>query len=393
MIRVRKTNYLLSKLKKNFILSGSILCMAALVSDISYMPVMAKEENTVMIAEAENLEGALADRQLLADYEDYQTRLNSIERQWEIDDYGFTVIENQIFPIETESFGDVYLVPAMEEKYHRLVLFLTQENGTVVYSTDQLAANSWNIGSLEQPIRAISAVSFQDLNKDGRMDVVLIVDCRNKTGSYSGKTYKVGDVLFQSGEGFYRDYRISDKINRFGMNKSAESIIAYVRDGYSTEFLYTASTKRELLRNGFVITAEQDYSRQFEKLGYLEVMPGTYTMAEFATLMIYLVNEQGDIVWSFQPMGDFDNLYALKGIACRDIDGDGMKDLLVLARYSYAGRDNEIVVKSDYAIYYQRTSGFETDTEVKKKVICSDEDTVAGLVEKARAYWGWSPET
>ncbi|MDE6845930.1 MAG: VCBS repeat-containing protein [Lachnospiraceae bacterium] len=281
----------------------------------------------------------------------------------------------------------------MEEKYHRLALFLTQEDGKVVYRTDQHAANSWNIGSLEQTVRAISAVSFQDLNQDGRMDIILIVDCRNRTGSYSGKTYKVGDVLFQDSEGFYRDYRISDKINRFGMNKSAESIIAYVRDGYSTEFLYTASTKRELLRNGFVITAEQDYSRQFEKLGYLEVMPGTYTMAEFATLMIYLVNEQGDIVWSFQPMGDFDNLYALKGIACRDIDGDGMKDLLVLARYSYAGNDNEVVIKSDYAIYYQRTSGFETDIEVKKKVICSDEDTVAGLVEKARAYWGWSPET
>ena len=116
-------------------------------------------------------------------------------------------------------------------------------------------------------------------------------------------------------------------------------------------------------------------------------------MAEFATFMIYLVNEQGEIVWSFQPMGDFDNLYALKGISCRDIDGDGMKDILVLARYSNAGNQNEVVVRSDYAIYYQRTGGFETDTEVKKKVRCSDEDTVAELVEKARAYWGWSPET
>lgn len=376
---MHKTNYFAGKLKKNFILLVSVLSMTVPVSDVFSQTVLAKEEGS--------------DRQLLADYEDYQERLNAIEKQWEIDDQGFTVIENQIFPIETGSFGNVYLVPAIEEKYHRLALFLTKEDGTVVYRTDQLAVNSWNIGSLEQPVRAISAVSFQDLNKDGRVDIILITDCRNKSGSYSGKTYKVGDVLFQSNEGFYRDYRISDKINRFGMNKSAESIIAYVRDGYSTEFLYTVSTKRELLRNGFVITAEQDYSRQFEKLGYLEVMPGTYTMAEFATLMIYLVNEQGDIVWSFQPMGDFDNLYALKGIACRDIDGDGMKDLLVLARYSYAGKDNEIIVKSDYAIYYQRTSGFETDTEVKKKVICSDEDTVAGLVEKARAYWGWSPET
>lgn len=362
------------------------IIMAALLLLGVVMPVTAKEED------AESVQ-AEANRQLLADYRDYQERLNVIEGEWEINDYGFTVIDDQIFPIETECFGNVWLVPAMEEKYHRLVLFLVDEEGIIVYRTDQIAANSWNVGSLEQPIRGISAVSFQDLNRDGRMDIVLIADCRNRTGSYAAKSYKVGDVLFQSDEGFYRDYRIADKINRFGMNKSAESIIAYVRDGYSTEFLYTASTKSELLRKGFVITEEQDYSRQFEKLGYLEVMPGTYTMAEFATFMIYLVNEQGDIVWSFQPMGDFDNLYALKGIRCADIDGDGMKDILVLARYSYAGSNNELIIRSDYAIYYQRMNGFETDTEVKQKVVCSDQDTVAGLVEKARAYWGWSPET
>ena len=91
-------------------------------------------------------------------------------------------------------------------------------------------------------------------------------------------------------------------------------------------------------------------------------------------------------------MGEFDNLYALKGINCKDIDGDGMKDLLVLARYSYAGVNNQLIIDSDYSIYYQRTGGFVTDTEVKKRVYCSEEDTVAGLVEKARNYWGWSLE-
>lgn len=336
---------------------------------------------------------APADRQMLAEYADYQERLQGIVTESGIEENGFTVIGGQVFPIETERFGSVRLVPAMEETYHRLALFLVREDGSVVWRTEQLAANSWNVGSMEQPITGLSAVAFQDLDRDGWTDIVLITDCRNRSGPYAGKSYKVGDVLFQSKEGFYRDYRISDKINRFGMNKSAECIIAYVRDGRSTEFLYTASTKEELLRKGFVVEEEQDYSRQFEKLGYLEVMPGTYTIAEYSTFMIYLVNEQGDIVWSFQPMGDFDNLYALKGIQCRDIDGDGMKDILVLARYSYAGSENELLTKSDYRIYYQRTGGFEADTEVRRKVACEEKDTVAELVEKARAYWGWSPET
>ncbi len=387
-----KLVYELRKMKvlKKFIVFGVIMLLFAETSNTAEA---GETEQTAGVA-AEGQENTEADSRLLADYEDYLARLNAVEKRRDINANGFSVIEDQIFPMEeTESTASIYLVPAMEKQLHRLVLFFAEEDGTIIYRTDQLAANNRRPGSLEQPVVGISAVSFQDLNRDGRMDIVLITDCRNRTGTYAGKTYKVGDVLFQSSEGFYRDYRISDKINRFGMNKSAESIIAYVRDGYSTEFLYTASTKAELLRHGFVITAEQDYSRQFEKLGYLEVMPGSYTMAEFSTFMIYLINEQGNIVWSFQPMGDFDNLYALKGITCRDIDGDGMKDILVLARYSYAGKDNELLTKSDYAIYYQRTSGFETDTEVKKKVFCTDEDTVAGLVEKARAYWGWSPET
>lgn len=363
---------------------GMVIAVAALCVGLG-MPAAAKEDAAKTQKDA--------DRQVLEAYEEYQGRLNGINRRSEIAGSGFTVIEDQIFPMETDCYGEILLVPAMDERYQRLALFFTRDDGTVVYRTDQLAANSRNVGTLEQPVVEIGAVSFQDLNRDGRMDIVLIVTCRNKTGGYAGRDYKIGDVLFQGEKGFYRDYRISDKINRFGMNKSAESIIAYVRDGRSAEFLYTASTKTELLRNGFVITKEQDYFRQFEKLGHLEVMPGSYTIAEFSIFMIYLVDEQGNIVWSFQPMGDYDNLYALKGITCRDIDGDGMKDLLVFARYSYEGSVDEVVIESDYQIYYQRTSGFETDTEVKKKVHCSEEDTVAELVEKARAYWGWSPES
>ena len=320
-------------------------------------------------------------------YAEYRERLKSVTYRSEIADAGFRVIENQIFPIETECFGAVSMIPAMEKQYNRLVLFFAKEDGSIVYRTDQLAMNSRNKGDLRQPVRHLAAVSFQDLDTDGRMDIVLITSCVNTTGDYAGRPYKIGEVLFQKEEGFYQDYRISDKINRFSMNKSVECITSFVRDGKSTEFLYTATTKRELLYNGFQIAGEQCYFRQFEKLGRLEVVPGTYTMAEFSILMIYLINEQGEIVWSFQPMGDYDNLYALKGIACKDVDGDGMKDLLVLARYSDAGK--ELLPESEYSVYYQRTGGFYEDTDIQIKNPCTDTDTVSGLVEKARAYWGW----
>lgn len=65
---------------------------------------------------------------------------------------------------------------------------------------------------------------------------------------------------------------------------------------------------------------------------------------------------------------------------------------MVLARYSYEGSGHELIVKSDYAVYYQRTGGFSADTEIKDSYRCGDEDTMEEVVKKARAYWGWKSE-
>ena len=328
---------------------------------------------------------------VLAEYEDYYDRFMSIENRGGIAGGGFRVVEDQIFPLDPDNEDSILMVPAFDGKYNRLALFIVDVDGRILYRTEQLETNYCVRGRMRQPVQSLAAVSFQDLNRDGRMDIILITACVNESGSYAGETYKVGDVLFQNqtGNGFYRDYRISEKINRFGMNKSADSIAAFVRDGDSTEFLYTATTLQELLRNRFRVISEQCYLRTFGKLGKLQVTPGTYRIADYDIFMIYLVNEQGDIVSVLQPMGEYDNLYALKGVTCRDIDGDGLKDIVILARYSYEGEGGELLVESDYRIYYQRTGGFEPDTEIRDTYRCSDEDTMEILVEKARAYWGW----
>lgn len=331
---------------------------------------------------------------LILQYQDYQDRFEAIERRADVESNGFIAIADQSFPVVLESFGEeeVTFLPVMDGKYHRLAVLILDGQGNVLFKTNQLETNNKYMGQLSQPTRDIAAVSFQDLDGDGLTDIVLITNCENSTGSYAGKTYKVGDVLFQGDRTFYRDWRISDKINRFSMNKSAEFIISYVRDGNSTEALYTASTLEELLENGFSVAEEQCYYRNFEKQGLLQVVPGSIHIANYDVFMIYLVDEQGYIVWSFQPMGDYDNLYALKGMTCRDMDGDGMKDLVVLARYSYAGPEDELLVDTKCSIYYQRTDGFEEDTEFSQYYQCTETDTVGGLVEIIREYWGWTKE-
>lgn len=347
--------------------------------------------------------GAEEQKSLLQAYEGCQQRLNGIKWSKDIKDSGFMVIDAHVFPVTLQNFGDVTFIPAMDKEYGRLALFLADADGRIVYRTDQLETNYQKRGELKQPNKGIAAVSFQDVNGDLLTDIILITSCVKETGDYAGQMYKVGDVIFQtkpSAAGslnkadtpkikLYRDYRVSGKINQYSMNKSVKFITSHVRDGYSTEFLYTSTTLDRLLNQGFKIIPEQSYWYKFEKMGKLRVVSGTYRMAEYSVFMVYLVNEQGYIVWSFQPMGNYENLYELRGVASEDIDGDGLVDIVVLANYSTEGEQGEMVVESDYSIYYQRNGGFSVDTEFKSGYAHSAEDTITQLIETARLHWGW----
>ena len=379
-------------------------------------------------------EKVLGAGEVLAAYQAYEERFAQINTIEDITKQGYEVVEKHVFdvplvtlmpaPEESTSSTSVEMVPtevvrpkalyrideedavwlqqvptvrffsAIEKDCHRAAVFLADQEGNIVYKTNRLECNYTILGELEQPIFDMISVAFQDLNGDGLMDIILIAGCVNDTGAYAGKTYKVGEVLFQADKketelSFYRDWRVNDKINRFDMNKSAKSIRCFVRDGISTEFLYTATTENELLENGFRIIKEQSYWRNYEKLGNLKVLPGVFSMADYDIFMIYMINEAGDIVWSFQPMGDYDNLYSLRGMSGKDLDGDGMKDLLVVARYSIEGEKGELIVEGQYSIYYQRTGGFDTDVEFVESHPYRDDCTVEELVQEIRAYWGW----
>lgn len=332
--------------------------------------------------------------EIRSQYAEYEARFQGIERIEDVEAGGYRILEEQVFPVVLESFGgeEMTLIPAMDKTWRRLALFIADETGEIRCRYHRLATNECVPGQMRQITKDIASVAFADVNHDQKTDIILITRCVNPQGDYAGIAYKVGDVLFQGDGGFYRDWRVSDKINRFSMNKSAGYIITFVRDGRSVEFLYTARTLEELLSGGFRVIEEQCYTRDFEKLGRLKVVPGTVRISAYEIFMIYLVDEQGNIIWCFQPMGEYDSLYSLKSVMGRDLDGDGMKDLVVLARYSIETEDGESLVENQCSIYYQRTGGFDVDTEFGKTYQCREEDTMEELVRKIREYWGWQAE-
>ncbi|WP_310602323.1 VCBS repeat-containing protein [Anaerosporobacter sp.] len=377
---MRKRNYYI-------LLFVCLLCVFQSAVSVTARPLIGGVESSA--SEEDTVVGETSE--LMVQYQEYEQRFAAIEERSDIVENGFDIIKYHEIPVVFETFGEeeVTFILALDRQYARMVIFIADKQGTILYKTNQLETNNRCLGEMKQPTKGSVAISFQDVNKDGLTDIIMITNCENSTGDYAGKSYKIGDVLFQGEKTFYRDYRISDKLNRFSMNKSIACIVAYVRDGISTEVLYTASTLKELTDQNFKIIQEQCYWRDFEKQGRLQVVPGVMCIAEYNIFMIYLVNEQGNIVWSFQPMGDYANLYSLKGMTGRDMDGDGMKDLVVLARYSNEGPDGKPIVESDCAIYYQRTTGFDVDTEFKKFYKCTEEDTLEKLVKKIRKYWGW----
>ena len=75
---------------------AALLCLAAL--SFPFLRVWAQEET-----EKENVS---------AQYEEYRGRLGAAEYRTEIAENGFRVVEDQIFPIVMDGFGEVWMIPA-----------------------------------------------------------------------------------------------------------------------------------------------------------------------------------------------------------------------------------------------------------------------------------------
>ena len=61
--------------------------------------------------------------QAMQEYRDYCSRFESVKEKDDIADAGFRIIEDQIFPVELEGYGQVSFIPASDTQYRRLALF------------------------------------------------------------------------------------------------------------------------------------------------------------------------------------------------------------------------------------------------------------------------------
>ncbi len=323
--------------------------------------------------------------------EDYFARLKSINTITSAEKSGYELSTIKLkldysAPLPSPTPTDYTIYTAINKKYGRVALFIADATGSIIYKTEDIECNYFFKDSLYQPNIEIAAIAVRDINGDGLQDIVLISRC-----AADGIKFRIGDIIFQERGTFYRDWRISNKINRFSMNKDLDMMTAFARDKQSAEFLYSASTLGELTNGGFVPLAGQTFIADYEKFGTVKVVPGTYTMGGHHIFMIYLVNSDGRIIWNFQCMRNYDNFSTMTGISFKDVDGDGQADLSVLAKYKSLGDDNETYSATDFSIYYQRNGYFFEDTDFHASLYkeLTGKEVMDDIVQAARRYWGW----
>ena len=131
---------------------------------------------------------------------------------------GFAIIEDQTFMADLDSWGNVQFVSGKltAGDHVPVEFYLTNKNGDILYFFNATLPYSVDV----------QAVSFEDVNKDGLKDVIIIV-ADNSDGASGGPA--VATVYLQQADGsFANDYQLDQELNDSGNNKDIGAITSYL---------------------------------------------------------------------------------------------------------------------------------------------------------------------
>lgn len=131
---------------------------------------------------------------------------------------GFAPIENQTFMVDLNSWGNVKFVSGKLTAGNHIPVefYLTNKDGDILYNFD--SALPYNVD--------VKAVSFEDVNKDGLKDIIIIV--AGKDGKGQGNA-AVATVYFQKADGaFENNPKLDQEINNSGNNKDVKTVRSYL---------------------------------------------------------------------------------------------------------------------------------------------------------------------
>ena len=135
---------------------------------------------------------------------------------------GFEPVEEQTFMIDLDSWGTVKFVSGKltAGNHVPVVFYLTDEDDNLLYEFETGFPYRVNV----------EAVSFQDVNKDNRTDVIIIVSDQD------GKPLEnpLANVCLQQADGTFKtDYELNQEINQSGNNRDITSVVRFVMNKFN----------------------------------------------------------------------------------------------------------------------------------------------------------------
>lgn len=141
---------------------------------------------------------------------------NSIYSPYTINDVmeleGFIPNENQLFEVNLNSWGNVNFVSG--EISNSPAFYLTNKEGDILVDLFIVMGRNINV---------IKAVSFQDVDKNGLKDIIIIATDSNDSSNTTAK------VILQQDDGMFEiDGNLNKEINDSGNNKDIKSITEHI---------------------------------------------------------------------------------------------------------------------------------------------------------------------
>lgn len=127
----------------------------------------------------------------------------------------FSPFKDQSFTVNLGSWGNVNFVSGKLACGNHIptVFYLTNKTGDILYNFDSPFPYNMNV----------KGVSFQDVNKDGLKDIIIIVVDSNDSSS------QIAKIFFQKADGsFNNDDKLDQEINGSDNNKDIKTITDYL---------------------------------------------------------------------------------------------------------------------------------------------------------------------
>lgn len=303
------------------------------------------------------------------------------EPQWESVDgtkvpFAEGMIPEQSFETELDGWGKIFFVSVMPQGESGAPRFMLIKNGETVYTFPEPSKNP------DGKFEAVSAVAFQDYNKDGKKDVIVLAEYgsgenrRNEAMVFLQensdnmfyldhpelKDYKV-DGKTETGPSFYRDTFLEEYLSKQKLTERmadlSDSWADYV--DYADSLAGSFSTERQIkifAENRAVWMEGMDYANDVFR----------FTVAGLSNdgrPVLIVSNQGGTGIYTYSNFYKIDKKGELQKLETSFQEGDSQPDIIresmtVYSSFSTEGIKNHFIVydliKDSPGTYFERVS-------------------------------------